>query len=256
MKSKRLILATALVAVCGISGAGSAEMDDDPLNQTVTFDGAMLSLKELAVKVGSVTGVEIEVPKHLLRRRVSVAASGQSARSVLDAVCELEGWTWGRQGNSKVVRIEGPVAGVRPAETTFAALRRLHPPDLVNYLRLPPATTVGMGSGDPGQIADRREDVSKRLWLALSPREAKLKDKGVTLAELKPDEAELVVLTVLLSHQAQRTYEEFGSNSNYLTSRSEATRLRIDQGSVLLVDCDLGMGKGSWSFGANTARNP
>lgn len=256
MKSNyRMLLGAAavvtLLATFALRGTGQ----EDSLGKPLKLDGKLGTLKELLSAIQTQTGVAIKCPAHLSGRRLAVASTGQSVKAVLDAVCDTEGWSWHAADSGGLV-IEGPIPQVKRGESLYGAVRRLTPPDLATFCYMPPSDKLQEGGGAPGGLDKRRTAVSKPLIAALSGMEGKLTGEGVKLSELKSGKEELLLLGLITSFRAEMTTRELFGNSTYLFVRPESTRLRLEKGTILMVDCPL-EGQGSaFSFGANTAGNP
>lgn len=256
MKSTcRTFLASAalasLLATTALRGSGQ----EDALGKPLHLDGRPVTLKELIGAVQTQSGMVVKFPSSLSGRRLAVASTGQSVKAVLNAICEAEGWSWHAADDGATV-IEGPSPQVKRGESLYAAVRRMTPPDLATFCNMPAPDKLQAGGGAPGSLDRRRTAVSSPLTSALSKMDEKLTGEGVKLSELKSGKDELVLLGIITSFGAQRAVAELYANSDFLLARPEATKLHLEKGTILMIECDLGPGRQPISFGANTATKP
>lgn len=227
--------------------------DEDPLSKSIRLDGQATTLKAVTASILTQSGVQVTIPGNLRGRRMEVASVSQSLRQVLDAICGVEGWTWTATGSGTAIVIKESAPTVDRDETVYSAYRRTIPPDMVNYFRMPrPGTYSRSGVGD-GALNDRRASLEFSLSSTLAANEDKLSAAGLRMSEIKPLGQELVLLTMILSPRCLPGFMDLNGNTDWQLASPQATRLSIEQGTILFIDCDLGPGHGITSFGTNLA---
>lgn len=244
-----LCLVVFLSTVCAyIYGQETKSGLDSPLK----LDGAPMTLPEFCAALTRQSGFAVKYPDYIVRRRIQVACE-QPVRRVLDAVCELNGWTWS-VSNDKAVKIDGPVPALLKGETAYMGLKRIMPPDLAMYLHMPDQREFNPDPPSPGMYQKQQADVRPRCIAALNPLRDRLK-KGVAISEMKPGDVELIMLAVLLSQPAVKAGGELLTNDCWQAARPESMRVRLSQGSLLLFECDL-PGRGNSGFGTTIMPTP
>jgi len=138
------------------AGAEGAPGKSQGLDTPVTLPAAGMTLEALCRSLADQTGVVVAAAEHLRDRRLVVSVKGRPARTILDALCELNDWTWTRSAGRVRVARRVPRAPAEPAAVA-AAMRAALPRDLRHFLGI---------QALPGAAEPPRFDISAATRLA------------------------------------------------------------------------------------------
>jgi hypothetical protein len=121
--------------------SGQAQQDegsvDKRLDQPVTLLANETTVLGLTEDLSKATGLQIECSDPIREKPIVASIRGQSARSVLDAIAEFNGWTWSRVRDG-VYRLERKqIKKPDRMIDVAAAIQLALPRDLKEYLHLP-----------------------------------------------------------------------------------------------------------------------
>jgi hypothetical protein len=220
----------------------------------LSLDSKPVTLATLATTVREQIGAKISFPKYLAERRLHVVGSNVTIRELIDGLCELEGWSWSLNASGEYA-IEGPFAGRRPGESVYGALKRITPPDLAAYFKMPPMEKYAIAGMPEDYGVERRREIGERLSKALSPLRDKLVDKGIRWSDLETAVSEELMRAVLFTPGFITASGPIMSNDLWQVSDPRTVELKFDQGAILLIGYDL-PGRGRTWFGARVVEQP
>jgi len=159
----------------------SSDAIREKLSTPVKLAPGRTTLSALALQLSEKCGVPVEPAEYLQERVMVVQLNTMSARSALDAICELNDWMW-KETPEKHVLISRKASKL-PASPAYI-FRRIHvilPRDVRDYLGVEPR------SEDPGQYinplaefdpekAARRNEQRTKLWRLFKNTQSQLND--------------------------------------------------------------------------------